>query len=104
MKVGVRPERPGYPSDRRFPFDWIPAQPSATMLRSYFMRNRELLAELARLAYKTVQQLMADAVGDEKAHPGVVAVPQTFGSVLKVHPDVHCLASRGICESDSHFT
>lgn len=66
------------------------------MLRPYFMRNRELLADLATLAYETIQQLMADAVGDEKARPGVVAVPQTFGSVVNVHPHAHCLASRGV--------
>jgi hypothetical protein len=60
------------------------------------MRNRELLADLARLAYETIQQLLADASGDENARPGVVAVPQTFGSVLNVHPHAHCLASRGV--------
>ena len=62
------------------------------MLRPYFMRNRELLADLAPLAYETIQQLMADAVGDENARPGVVAVPQTSGSVVNVHPHAHCLA------------
>jgi hypothetical protein len=66
------------------------------MLRPYFMRNRELLADLARLAYETIQQLLSDASGDGNARPGVVAVPQTFGSVLNVHPHVHCLASRGV--------
>ena len=66
------------------------------MLRPYFMHHRELLADLARLAFETIQQLMADASGDENARPGVVAVPQTFGSVLNVHPHVHCLASRGV--------
>ena len=66
------------------------------MLRPYFMRNRELLADLARLAYETIKQLMADAALDENARPGVVAVPQTFGSVLNVHPHAHCLASRGV--------
>jgi len=60
------------------------------------MRNRELLADLATLAYETIQQLMADAVGDENARPGVVAVPETFGSVVNVHPHAHCLASRGV--------
>jgi hypothetical protein len=39
---------------------------------------------------------MAEAVSDEKARPGVVAVPQTFGSVLNVHPHTHCLATRGV--------
>jgi hypothetical protein len=66
------------------------------MLRPYFMRNRELLADLARLAYETIQQLLADASGDDNARPRVVAVPQTFRSVLNVHPHAHCLACRGV--------
>ena len=66
------------------------------MAEAPFIRNRELLADLATLAYETIQQLMADAVGDENARPGVVAVPQTFGSVVNVHPHAHCLASRGV--------
>ncbi len=31
------------------------------MLRVYFMRNRELLSDLARLAYETLQELMSEA-------------------------------------------
>ena len=55
------------------------------MLRPYFMHHRELLGDLARLAYETIKELMLEAVGDEKARPGVVAVPQTFGSALNVY-------------------
>jgi Putative transposase/Transposase zinc-binding domain len=73
------------------------------MLRPYFMRNRELLADLASLAYQTIEQLMADAVGDRNARPGVVAVPQTFGSVLNVHPHAHCLASRGVWDEKGQW-
>ncbi len=39
---------------------------------------------------------MSEAAGAHKARPGVVAVPQTFGSVLNAHPHAHCLASRGL--------
>jgi Putative transposase/Transposase zinc-binding domain len=66
------------------------------MLRGYFMRNRELLSDLARLAYETLYQLMSDAASDPKTRPGVVVVPQTFGSLLNPHPHVHCIASRGV--------
>ena len=31
------------------------------MLRGYFRRNRELLSDLARLAYETIQELMSEA-------------------------------------------
>lgn len=45
------------------------------MLRPYFMRDRKLLADLARLSYEIIQQLMVEAVSDDKARPSVVAVP-----------------------------
>ena len=57
--------------------------------------NDELLGDLARLAYETIKELMSEAAGDHKARPGVIAVPQTFGSVLNAHRYAHCLASRG---------
>ena len=56
------------------------------MLRPYFMHHRELLGELARLAYETLHELMGEAVDDKDARPGVVAVPQTFGSLINPHP------------------
>jgi hypothetical protein len=62
------------------------------MLRPFFMRHRELLRDLARLAYETIKELMIEAVGNDKARPGVVAVPQNFGSVLNIHPHTHGLA------------
>ena len=49
------------------------------------MRHRELLGELARLAYETIKELMLEAAGDDKARPGIVAVPQTFGSLIQPH-------------------
>jgi hypothetical protein len=63
------------------------------MLRAYFMHHRELLGDLARLAYETIKELMIEAGGNDKARPGVVAVPQTFGNVLNPHPHCHCLAT-----------
>ena len=52
------------------------------MLRPLFMRQRELLGDLARLAYETIKELMLEVVGDPHARPGVVVVPQTLGNVL----------------------
>ena len=74
------------------------------MLRPYFMHHRELLADLARLAYETIQELMAEAVGDPRARPGVVAVPQTFGGAVRPHPHSHCLASRGVWNDEGQWT
>jgi hypothetical protein len=74
------------------------------MLRPYFMHHRELLADLARLAYETIRELMAEAVGDPRARPGVVAVPQTFGGAVRPHPHSHCLASRGVWNEKGQWT
>jgi len=73
------------------------------MLRPYFMYRRELLGDLVRLAYETIHELLSEAAGDHKARPGVVAVPQTFGSVLNVHPHAHCLASRGVWDEKGQW-
>ena len=63
----------------------------------YFMYQRELLGNLVRLGYETINELMSEAAGDHKARPGVIAVPQTFGGVLNVHPHAHCLAGVESC-------
>ncbi|KKK63088.1 hypothetical protein LCGC14_2997810, partial [marine sediment metagenome] len=34
----------------------------------------------------------------------VVAVPQTFGNAVRVHPHTHCLASRGIWNEQGQWT
>ena len=61
------------------------------MLRPYFLFHRELLGELARLAYETVREMMAAAAGESEARPGMVAVIQTFGSSLKCNPHIHAI-------------
>jgi hypothetical protein len=73
------------------------------MVRPYFMYRRELLGDLVRLAYETINELLSEAAGDRKARPGVVAVPQTFESVLNVHPHAHCLASRGVWDEKGQW-
>jgi hypothetical protein len=66
------------------------------MLRPYFLYHRELLGELARLAYDTVRVMMAAAVEQPEARPGMVAVIQTFGSTLKWNPHIHAIVTRGV--------
>jgi hypothetical protein len=61
------------------------------MLRPYFLYHRELLGELARLAYETVRVMMAEAVEQPDARPGMVAVIQTFRSSLKWNPHIHAI-------------
>ena len=66
------------------------------MLRPYFMHHRELLGPLCTAAWQTVRELMAVAAGDENGfRPGMVAVVQTFGDQLNLHPHVHALVTRG---------
>ncbi len=72
------------------------------MLRGFFMRNRELLGDLARICYETITELMTEVAG-QGVRPGVVVVPQTFGSTLRPHPHTHCLASRGVWNAQGQW-
>ncbi len=56
-----------------------------------------------RLWRPWVQALKSEAVGDDNARPGVVAVPQTFGSVLQPHPHLHALASHGVWDQQGQW-
>ena len=65
-------------------------------LRPHFMHHRELLGPLCAAAWQAVRELMAVAAGEEEAfRPGRVAVVQTFGGQLNLHPHVHALVTRG---------
>ena len=46
------------------------------------MRDRELLSDLARLAYETIKQLMGEAAGDAKARPERVNNSETPASCI----------------------
>ena len=70
--------------------------PIPKMLRLYFLHHRELLGELARLAYETVREMMAAAVEEPHARPGMVAVIQSFGASLKWNPHIHAIVTRGV--------
>jgi hypothetical protein len=77
---------------------WVLTLPK--MLRPYFLFHRELLGELARLAYETVREMMVAAVDEPIARPGMVAVIQTFGSSLKWNPHIHAIVTRGVFLED----
>ena len=74
------------------------------MLRPYFLYYRELLGKLAQLAYETVREMMAAAVEQADARPGMVAVIQTFGSSLKWNPHIHAIVTRGVLLDDGSWT
>jgi hypothetical protein len=73
------------------------------MLRPYFLHHRELLGDLARLAFETVRDMMAAAIDETDARPGMVAVIQTFGSSLKWNPHIHAIVSRGVFLGDASW-
>ena len=73
---------------------WVFSIPK--MLRLYFLHHRELLGELARPAYETVREMMAAAVEEPHARPGMVAVIQSFGASLKWNPHIHAIVTRGV--------
>jgi len=73
---------------------WVFTVPK--LLRPYFMHHRELLGPLCTAAWQTVRELMAVAAGEEQGlRSGMVAVVQTFGDQLNLHPHVHALVTRG---------
>jgi len=72
---------------------WVFTLPK--MLRPYFLYHRELLGQLCRAAYETVEELMMAAVEDKDFRPGMVGVIQTFAQTLRWNPHIHALATRG---------
>lgn len=77
---------------------WVFSIPK--MLRPYFLHHRELLGEIARIAYDTVLEMMAAAVDEPGARPGMVGVIQTFASSLEWNPHIHSITSRGVWTPD----
>jgi hypothetical protein len=73
------------------------------MLRPYFLHHRELLGDMARIAYDTVREMMAAAVDEPHARPGMVGVIQTFSSSLKWNPHIHSIATRGVWTPDGRW-
>ena len=74
------------------------------LLRRYFLNHRELLGKLCRAAFETVQELMAEAVGDEEGfRTAMVAAIQTSGDLMEWNPHVHALAPRGGWNRDGEW-
>jgi hypothetical protein len=72
-------------------------------LRTYFRRDRRLLAVLPRLAWDTVREVYAAVLGRTDRLPGMVAVPQTFGELAHWNPHVHALVTDGAFAPDGTF-
>jgi len=66
------------------------------MIRPYFIHHPELRGKLCRVAYETVQEMMAAAaICSEGFCTGMVAFAAMAGDLLNVNPHVHAIAPRG---------
>ena len=71
-------------------------------LRIFFRYHRDLLRELPRIAWQTVQTVYQALLGDDATPGGIVAI-QTFGQLLHFHPHIHALITDGGFTSAGQF-
>ena len=84
----------------------------AKMLRRAFLFDRSLYGDLCRWAYAATRKFFEApaCVAErnccptlEKAVPAMVVAPQSFGSLLNLHPHCHSLVSLGVFTRDGIF-
>ena len=73
-------------------------------LRGLFLRERRLLCELSRCAWKTIHQGLKTALDNRDALPGVICSVSTAGDMVNPHPHLHCLVSAGAWLGDSFLS
>jgi hypothetical protein len=66
----------------------------AKMLRIFFKYKRLLLGDLCRCALRSLTRTF-EVVAGSTLTPGVVAVIQTFGDRINLHPHLHFLVTEG---------
>ena len=71
------------------------------VLRPSFRRDRRLLGELARCAWKTLQEYCTACLG-RKACVGAIVAIQTYGDQLNWHPHLHSIVSDVAWDSGDH--
>jgi len=62
------------------------------IIRIYFLFDRSLLKELARIAWEVLGLYYRNAVNKDKTMPAVAASIQTFGDFLGFNPHLHILS------------
>lgn len=72
------------------------------MLRIYFKYNRSLLSGLC-LCGKEALVKYFKAVAGRELTPGIIAVIQSFGSRINLHPHLHFLATEGGTDREGRF-
>lgn len=72
-------------------------------LRPYFLYNRGLLGDLARVAARTLTAFVRATTGERDLSVGLVASIQTHGSLANWHPHLHLLVTDGGFRPDGTF-
>ena len=72
-------------------------------LRIFVRFDRTLLGKMCTVAYETVREIFAHAVGDNDGVAGMIAVPQSFGDLLNFHSHTHAIISEGCFLPSGHF-
>ena len=65
------------------------------IIRIYFLFDRTLLKELARIAWQVLSLYYKNAVIKKDAAPAAICCLQTFGDMLGFNPHLHILAADG---------
>ena len=73
------------------------------VLRPTFGRDRRLLGELARCAWRTLKDYTQARWPDPAAAPGAIVAIQTYGDQLNWHPHLHSLVSHGVWDRQGQF-
>jgi hypothetical protein len=66
------------------------------IIRIYFLFDRALLKELARIAWEVLSCYYKNAAGKEGAAPAAICSIQTFGDMLRFNPHLHILCADGV--------
>ena len=72
-------------------------------LRAYFLHDRRRLGLLSRVASRTLHAYVGAAFGESDLVPGVISLPQSFGSLAHWHPHLHLVVTDGAFRRDGSF-
>ena len=73
------------------------------IIRIYFLFDRTLLKELARIAWEVLGLYYKNAVSKENITPAAICCIQTFGDFLGFNPHLHILAADGGFKENGTF-
>ena len=73
------------------------------IIRIYFLFDRNLLKELARITWEVLGLYYKNAVSKENITPAAISSIQTFGDFLGFNPHLHILAADGCFKDNGTF-